>query len=86
MLTGKTFCSVDEICCDEEERRSFCLLILFCGTGISSNNNGFEGCLISGLDKIVSLTTLTDEDVVIMFALEQDSNGIEFVVANELNF
>ena len=65
---------------------SFCFLILFCGTGISSNNNGFEGCLISGLARIVSLTTLTDEDVVIMFALEQDSNAIEFVVANELNF
>ena len=61
-------------------------MILFCGTGISSNNNGFEGCLISDLAKIVSFTTLTDEDVVIMFALEQDSNAIEFVVANELNF
>ena len=85
MLTGKTFCSVDEICCDEEERRSFCLLILFCGTGISSNNNGFEGCLISCLDKIVSLTTLIGEDVVIMFELEQDSYAIEFGVENELN-
>ena len=85
MLTGRTFCSVDEICCDEEERRSFCLLILFCGTGISSNNNGFEGCLISCLDKIVSLTTLIGEDVVIMFALEQDSYAIEFGVENELN-
>ena len=53
---------------------------------MSSNNNGFEGCLISDLAKIVSLTTLMDEDVVIMFALEQDSNAIEFVVANELNF